>query len=114
MAKHPKFEIYQGNNDKLFFRLTAKNGQPILSSQGYADKSGCKNGIESVRKNAPDDSRYERKEASDGRKYFNLLAANQQVIGTSQMYKSAEGLDKGINSVKRNAPKAEIDDTTGA
>ena len=112
MATHPKYEIYKGNNDKFYFRLTAKNGQAILASQGYADKGGCKNGIESVRKNSPDADRYEHKEASDGRLFFNLLAANKQVIGTSQMYKSADGCKNGIASVQTNGPVAEVDDTT--
>ena len=45
-------------NDGLM--TAAGNGQVILASQGYADKAGCKNGIESVKKNSPDDGRYER------------------------------------------------------
>ena len=112
MATHPKYEIYKGKDAKFYFRLTAKNGQPILSSQGYADKGGCKNGVDSVRKNSPDASRYEQKEASDGRKFFNLLAANKQVIGTSQMYKSADGCQNGIESVQTNGPIAEVEDST--
>ena len=48
------FELFQSeNNQKYYFNLKAKNGQVILSSQGYADKSGAKNGIESVKTNAP-------------------------------------------------------------
>ncbi|MCG8455664.1 MAG: YegP family protein [Holophagales bacterium] len=112
MANHPKYEIFKGKNGKLYFHLTARNGQPVLASQGYADKGGCKNGIESVRKNSPNDANYETLEAKDGRKYFNLHAANKQVIGTSQMYKSAEGCKKGIESVKNNGPAAEVEDTT--
>lgn len=112
MANHPKYEITKGNNDKFFFNLTAKNGQVVLSSQGYAGKDGCKNGIESVRKNSPDDGNYETKEAKDGRHFFNLLAANKQVIGTSQMYKTKDGCQKGIESVKTNGPTAEVEDTT--
>ena len=39
---------------------------------------------------------------------FSMTAANNQIIGTSQNYKSESGRDNGIESVKRNAPKAEI------
>ena len=42
-------------------------------------KSGCENGIASVQKNAPDDSRYERKETKSGKHMFNLKAGNNQV-----------------------------------
>ncbi|RMG30542.1 MAG: DUF1508 domain-containing protein [Bacteroidetes bacterium] len=109
------FEIYQSeNNQKYYFRLKAKNGQVILTSQGYANKASAKNGVESVKKNAANDDNFERKEASNGKLYFNLLAANKQVIGSSQMYASKEGREKGIASVKKNAPQAEVRDLSAA
>jgi uncharacterized protein YegP (UPF0339 family) len=43
---------------------------------------------------------------------FNLKAANHQVIGTSQTYKTAETRDEGIASVKTNAPSAPVHDET--
>lgn len=52
-AKHPKFEIYMDKGGAYRFRLTATNGQNIAASQGYTAKESCKNGIDSVRKNAP-------------------------------------------------------------
>lgn len=52
--KCPKFEIYLDKAGEFRFRLRAKNGQNIIASEGYTSKSGCKNGIESVRKNAPE------------------------------------------------------------
>ena len=57
---------------------------------------------------------YERKEARDGRHYFNLKAANHQVIGTSQMYAAAASCEKGIASVKSNGSTTEVKDKTGA
>ncbi len=109
-----KFVIGKRSNGEFQFNLKAGNGQTILASQGYADKAGCKNGIESVRKNAPDDARYERKESSNGKPFFNLLAANGQVIGTSEMYESVASREKGIESVKGNAPDATVVDETAA
>lgn len=110
MAKHPKFQMFTGSNGKIYFRLTAKNGQPVLASQGYADKSGARKGIESVRKNAPNDDRYDRKTASNGQFFFNLTAANNQTIGTSEMYTTTASRDKGIASVQTNAPSAEVEE----
>lgn len=52
--KCPKFEIYLDKKGEYRFRLKARNGEPILASEGYTAKSGCKNGIESVRKNVVD------------------------------------------------------------
>ncbi len=52
--KNPKFEIYTDKAGETRFRLKAANGETILASEGYSSMSGCKNGIESVRKNAVD------------------------------------------------------------
>ena len=49
---NPKFEIYTDKAGEFRFRLKAKNGEPILASEGYKAKASCKNGIESVKKNA--------------------------------------------------------------
>ena len=49
---NPKFEIYEDKAGEFRFRLKARNGEIILSSEGYKAKASCKNGIESVRKNA--------------------------------------------------------------
>ena len=106
-----KFEIFQSeNNKKYYFRLKAKNGQVILASQGYSNKAGAKNGIESVKKNCSNDKLYERKVASNGKHHFNLCSTNKQVVGSSQMYASKSGMENGIKSVKRVAPKAELVD----
>ena len=50
--KHPKFEMYTDKAGEYRFRLKARNGEPILASEGYKAKTSCLNGIESVRKNA--------------------------------------------------------------
>ncbi|MCH5160735.1 MAG: YegP family protein [Clostridiales bacterium] len=52
--KCPKFEIYLDKAGEYRFRLKARNGEPILASEGYTAKASCKNGIESVRKNVVD------------------------------------------------------------
>ena len=52
--RNPKFEVYVDKAGEYRFRLTAKNGQIIAASQGYRSKASCLNGIESVRKNAPE------------------------------------------------------------
>ena len=103
-----KFEINTDKAGKFRFNLKADNGQGILSSQGYASKSGCDNGIESVRTNATNDAMYERCSAKDGSPYFCLKASNGQVIGNSQMYTSEASMENGIASVKKNAPAAAV------
>lgn len=49
-----KFEVYQDKRGEYRFRLKASNGQTIATGEGYKTKASCMNGIESIRKNAPD------------------------------------------------------------
>lgn len=51
---HPKFELYQDKAGEYRFRLKARNGKIVGTSEGYANKAGALNGIESVRKNVPE------------------------------------------------------------
>ena len=52
--KHPKYEVYTDKAGEFRFRLKAKNGEIIAVSEGYKAKASCLNGIESVKKNAPE------------------------------------------------------------
>ena len=52
--KHPKFEMYTDKAGEFRFRLKATNGQIIAVGEGYTTKASCLNGIESVKKNAPE------------------------------------------------------------
>lgn len=103
-----KFVITKGKNDEFYFRLKATNGQVILVSEGYSSKAACENGIESVKKNSAEDARFERKKSTNGKFYFNLKAANSQIIGKSEMYEAEASMEKGIESVKKNAPDSPV------
>jgi hypothetical protein len=110
-AMSGKFTLFTGKNGEIYFNLKAGNGEIILKSEGYRDKGGAQNGIESVRKNAADASRFEKKTSVNGKFHFNLKAANHQVIGSSEMYESERSRDNGIASVMANAPDASLVET---
>lgn len=105
-----KFEITKRKNGEFQFNLKASNGQVILSSEGYTTKENCKNGIESVKKNSTVDARYDRLVSKNEKPYFNLKATNGQIIGTSELYESVASRENGIDSVKKNAPDAKVED----
>lgn len=105
-----KFVISKRANGEFQFVLKAGNGEVILASEGYSSKANCTNGIESVRTNSQDDSRYDSQTAKNGKYYFNLKASNGQIIGTSEMYESSSGRSNGIASVKSNAPGAPVEE----
>ncbi len=107
-----KFVLTSTKDGQYMFNLKAANGQVILTSERYQTKDSALNGIDSVRKNALLDERYERRTASNGEPYFVLKAANHQEIGRSEMYSSEAAMENGIASVKKNAPEATLDDQT--
>ncbi|MFV0530886.1 MAG: YegP family protein [Flavobacteriales bacterium] len=107
------FELFQSEKSgEFYFRLKAKNGQIILASQGYTTKAACQNGIDSVKNNSQDETRFERKGEEGGNFRFNLKSPNGQIVGTSQNYESEAGRDNGIQSVITNAKNAEVKDLT--
>lgn len=107
-----KYDLKKSPSGKFMFNLKAGNGQIILSSELYESKSAAENGIESVRKNAPNDGRYERKLSKKQEPYFTLKAGNGQVIGKSEMYSGTAAMENGVESVKKNGPTAEVVDNT--
>ncbi len=107
-----KFQIFKGTNSQFYYRLRAAgNNEIILSGEGYTTKQSCLDGIDSVKRNAPIDARYDRKD-NLGNYRFNLKAANGEIIGVSEGYSTITNRENGISSVKRNAPIATIEDLT--
>ena len=103
-----KFEMKTAKNGKFHFNLKAGNGQIILSSEMYETRKAAENGIESVKKNAADEKRFERKMTKNNDPYFILKAGNGQEIGRSETYSGNAAMENGIKSVMKNAPDAPI------
>lgn len=96
----------------VMFNLVATNGQVILTSETYSARSGALKGIESVRKNAVEESAFERREGKAGSLAFVMLAKNKKIIGRSESYETKAAVTAGIASVRKNAPVAVLDDQT--
>ncbi|MBQ2803912.1 MAG: YegP family protein [Lachnospiraceae bacterium] len=113
--------VIKTTNTGVKFDLKAGNGEVIATSQVYSSDSACKNGIESVKKNAPvaavEDQtlggeekhpKFEVYQDKAGEYRFRLTATNGQIIATSEGYKAKASCLNGIESVKKNAPDAEV------
>ena len=110
MSAH--YELKPAAHDQFHFNLKAANGEIILTSETYKSKDAALNGIESVKKNSPDDQQYERKKSTSSQPFFVLKAKNHEVIGRSETYSSEGAMEKGIESVKKNGPIATLKDNT--
>ncbi len=108
--ENPKFQIFKSAaNGEYYYRLRAKNGEIVLSGEGYKTKQGCQAGFASVKQNAPYDSRYDRKDSYTSYT-FNLHAANGEIIGRGETYTSRSGRENGIEAVKHDSPNAPTED----
>lgn len=105
-----KFEITKNAKGNFHFHLKAANGEIILTSQVYKSKEAADNGIASVKKHAAKDANFVRKTAKNGSPFFELKSVNHEIIGMSEMYKSAASMENGVASVAKNAPGARIVD----
>lgn len=105
------------------FNLKASNGQVIATSQVYDSLAGCKNGVESVKKNAvvaeledqtvegfkeAKNPKFEVYQDKAGEFRFRLKATNGQIIATGEGYTKKDSCLNGIESIKKNAPDAEV------
>ena len=106
------FELKDASAGQFMFNLKGGNGEIIFTSENYVAKAGATNGIAAVRTNAPNDAQYVRKFSSDKQHYFVLKGANREPLGRSEMYTSTSAMDRGIASVKANAPTAVVKDLT--
>ena len=117
-----KFVIKQAKTGPMF-NLKAGNGQVIATSEIYNSMAACKNGIESVRKNAPiapiEDQTAEGFETLTNPKFevyvdkrgefrFRLKAKNGEIIAVGESYKDKASCLNGIESIKKNAPDSEV------
>jgi len=75
---------------QYYFKVFDGNGDQVLRSEAYNSKPARDNGIASFKTNAPISERYDSLTSSDGKFYFNVKAANHQIVATSLMFDSEE------------------------
>lgn len=108
-----KFEIYQDKAKEYRWRLKAANGEILGGSgQGYKAKADCKNGVERIKKDA-EKLKFEVYQDNKGEYRWRVIATNGQTIGSSsESYKAKADCEKAVDTVKKGAAKAEVDDKT--
>lgn len=117
--------VIRNTNTGVKFDLKAGNGEVIATSEVYTTLDACRNGVASVKKNAPaaniEDQTVEGFETAKNPKFeiykdkagefrFRLKATNGQIIAVSEGYKAMASCKNGIESVVKNAPEAEVEE----
>ncbi len=108
------YELSKTSDGQFRFVLKVGDNDVVLTSETYRSKDSASKGIASVQANCGTDARFERKHSSNGKEFFNLKAANGEVIGTSQMYPSVHDRDAGIAAVKSNGASKTVKDLAAA
>ncbi len=101
VAENPGvFETFRGIDGQWYFHLLAANGEKMLQSEGYTSRSGAENGVTSVKANGVDITNFDVLEAADGEWYFNLVAQNEEVIGTGETYVTKSNAERGAETTQ--------------
>ena len=121
-----KFEVYKDKKGEFRFRLRTANGETIAVGEGYLSQADARMGIAWIKVKAPivpiEDTtigetdhkppKFEIYKGKKGEFRFRLEAANGETIATGEDYPNKASCEKGIAFIQRNAPIAEIVETT--
>ena len=94
------FEIFEGADGDIWFRLRAGNGEKLLRGEGYETEAGAKEGIDDIVTWGYYDEYYDLSESESGQYYFNVVAPNHEVLGTSEMYEGSASAEHAMGVVK--------------
>ena len=119
-----KFKIKDRKNDQFGVQFVY-NAEVMVWSESYKGKASAKNCIESLKKNAPGAAvadlsrnekatgyRFEIVASKDDQFYVRFMAPNGEPMVISETYKSKSSAKNCIESVKKNAPDAPVEDDT--
>lgn len=99
-TSNARIETFQGLDGQYYFNVFAGNNEQVLRSEGYTTLAGAEKGVESVKNNGVDTDNYDLLQAVDGSHYFNLVAQNGEIIGTSEMYVSKTNAERGMKATR--------------
>lgn len=105
-----KYQIFQGEDSQIRFRLKSRACETLLLSEAYRSKTGAVRGIASAMQYTQNDRFYSRRLSSNYKYYFVLKSKDGRILGTSEMFESKQCRDNAIIAVKRAARSARVDD----
>jgi uncharacterized protein YegP (UPF0339 family) len=109
-----KFVININSDGEYQFDFINNNNEIILSSGEYTRKFMCIKGIESVKMNSQDPTKFNRKTAQSNKRYFNIKAFNGKIIAISKMFDDKVACDLAMESFRSKAPNALIEDRSNS
>ena len=103
-----RFTTLEGQNGLYYFNLKASNGEIVLQSQAYSSEAAALNATFAVVEAGADKGNFDVNKSADGGAYFNLKAANGEIVATSEVYYSTSNAKRAVNSVMKLLPNVNI------
>ncbi|HEY8074391.1 MAG TPA: DUF1508 domain-containing protein, partial [Labilithrix sp.] len=100
VSRSASFQTFKGLDGQYYFHLVAGNGENVLRSEGYTRLASAQNGVSSVLANGNDKRNFDLEQAMSGEWYFDVKAANGETVGTSQLYSTKSGAERGARTVR--------------
>jgi uncharacterized protein YegP (UPF0339 family) len=100
-----RFEVVIGINNQFQFKLIGPEGNQVMVSRGFANKSDCMALIREIKEAAPAQERYERS-ANEGKLAFRLKAANHKILGECGPFEKEEEREAAMAIVRRSSEAA--------
>lgn len=107
-----KFELIKTTDGKFLFNLRSASGQVVFVSEPYENKSEALEVIETTRSNSLRVGAFVAKANAKGQPYFLLKGTDGREIGRSDFFSSKSAMEDIVESVKRSAPEATLNDLT--
>jgi hypothetical protein len=102
LSSRPSVELWKSTDGQFRFHLLEKTQEVVFTSQGYSSRTSALNGLLSVLENGKLESQYVVNTAADGGSYFNLVAANKQVIATGEVHATADAAKADVKVALAN------------
>jgi hypothetical protein len=99
-TKNAKIVTFEGMDGQFYFSVLAGNGEKVMRSEGYTTLAAAETGVEAVKDSGVDTDNYDLLQAVDGAWYFNLVAENGEIIGTSQMYSTKSNANRALKATR--------------
>lgn len=103
-----RFIVFESEAGNFLYQLRAKNGEVVLHGEAYKTEAAALNGTFSVADNGIDEGNFEVLPAASGGFYFNLIATNGQIIGTSEVYSTKSNATRGLRAVAALLPDVDL------
>ncbi|WP_460928091.1 DUF1508 domain-containing protein [Pseudomonas sp. MC6] len=96
-----RYEIKKSSNGNYYYTLKAPNHETVVVGEQLTNYNDVKSAIKQSMSSSSRADKIIKRLSSSGKPYFNLVAENGAILGSSQLYSSDASLERGIESIRK-------------